>query len=397
MQQREGGGQNWSPTRAPARARARGAELLSQPPPRMAWPIWVYSLLPGVRRGRSPRAESSRGRPFSLSFGGSPRPGLAERQVLMLRLSLALLCLWITGCAEDRQKWSIEERANWEHYRESRNANQAAKRILNTGKPFSRVTAEEQAKYVELQTTALAEAKKVKDDVLAKVHPDLPFNYRSRYQKSLELSTGSEPFGFEADSLYDNWVNWHNSNNDDFQFPKKAYGRGFGRFFLASLLASFIFPTAFLFLMLPAVGIVIAAVAVKGETAVQEKPPTLLLFSAFAMSAYVLWGWAAFMSRLAGYYAANPEATHGWLYYVLGFFFCMSPLAYMAILMVPASEYYDGFFFCMSPLAYMASKERDDESLAGCHTVLVAIAFVVFSVWPVSAHWLYGWLLGWFL
>lgn len=285
----------------------------------------------------------------------------------MLRLSLTLLCLCITGCAEDRQKWSIEERANWEHYRESRNANQAAKRILNTGEPFSRITADEQAKYVELQTAALAEAKKVRDDVLARVHPDLPFNYRSRYQKSLE----SEPFGFESASLYDDWVDWHNSNNDDFQFPKKAYGRGFGRFFLASLLASFIFPTVFLFLMLPAVGIVIAAVALKGEAAFQDKPPTLLVVIGFALNAYVLWGWAAFMSGLAGYYAANPEVIHGWLYYVVA------------------------FFFSMSPLGYMASKERDDESLTGCHTILAGVAFVVFSIWPVSAHCLYGWLISW--
>ena len=44
----------------------------------------------------------------------------------------------------------------------------------------------------------------------------------------------------------------------------------------------------------------------------------------------------------------------------------------------------------------MAGKERDEGPLEGCHTMLAGVAFVVFSMWPVSAHWLYGWLLAWF-
>lgn len=296
---------------------------------------------------------------------------------IVSRLLVATLCLCVVGCGK-RQKWSAEERANIEHYRHSNEANNDAVRILNAGSAFSRVTPAEQARISDLQKTALAEAKEVRDDVLAKVHPDLPRHYRSEYQKSLELDIESWESGqlqetVEATTLHDKWVDWHNANKEGFHFPAASYGRGFGRFFLTSLLASVVFPFVYSFLILPVVGVAIATLVLKGEEGLNQRPPVALLVVGFVVVAYVLCGWAAFVSGLARYFAANPAVIHAWLYYLTG------------------------FFFCMSPLGYMASKERDAESLLTClHTGVVAIAFVTFSIWPVLARWLYGWFLAWF-
>jgi hypothetical protein len=92
----------------------------------------------------------------------------------------------------------------------------------------------------------------------------------------------------------------------------------------------------------------------------------LVLALAFAGTAYVLWGWAAYVAWLAHSWSVTPEVTQHWLYYVIG------------------------FFGCVSPLSAMAAGERNTGS--SVHILLTSVAFVVFCIWPVTAIGMYGWL-----
>jgi hypothetical protein len=92
----------------------------------------------------------------------------------------------------------------------------------------------------------------------------------------------------------------------------------------------------------------------------------LVMAIVFAGNAYVLWGWAAYIAHLSHSWSAAPEVTQHWLYFVIGFFGCVGPLASMA-----AGETNIG---------------------TAIHFFLTSIAFIVFCIWPIAATTLYGWL-----
>lgn len=56
----------------------------------------------------------------------------------------------------------------------------------------------------------------------------------------------------------------------------------------------------------------------------------LVMAIVFAGNAYVLWGWAAYIAHLSYSWSAAPEVTQHSLYFVIGFFGWVGPLASMA-------------------------------------------------------------------
>ena len=130
---------------------------------------------------------------------------------------LKLFLLSLLGCSEPIPKWTDEDKANIEHFYVSQRADKSAVAISNRGTAFTIVSEGERKEFLRLKAIALLEAKTIKDEVLAKAHPELPYKFRSLYQKSLELTIKAmeerdNVASFRAGQLHDEWVNWFNKN-----------------------------------------------------------------------------------------------------------------------------------------------------------------------------------------
>ena len=136
------------------------------------------------------------------------------------------------------------------------------------------------------------------------------------------------------------------------------------KFILLLLFLGFVFKWIHPFLIGPLIGLVML-----GFRKNAEKPNAwvwLVMVIAFAVNAYVLGGWAAYIAHLSHSWSAAPEVTQHWLYFVIGFFGCVGPLFSMA--------------------------EGETNIGTAIHTYLTSIAFIVFCIWPIAATTLYGWL-----
>jgi hypothetical protein len=136
------------------------------------------------------------------------------------------------------------------------------------------------------------------------------------------------------------------------------------KFILLLLVLGFVFKWIYPLLIAPLMGLVMLPFRKN-----PEKPSAwawLVMAIVFAGNAYVLWGWAAYIAHLSHSWSAAPEVTQHWLYFVIGFFGCVGPLASMG-----AGETNIG---------------------TAIHFNLTSIAFIVFCIWPIAATTLYGWL-----
>jgi hypothetical protein len=104
-----------------------------------------------------------------------------------------------------------------------------------------------------------------------------------------------------------------------------------------------------------------------------EKTPewTYPLFVVVALSfLYLSCGWSAFAAYRAVRFAAMPEVSWDWLYYLTGFFLLIGPFAYMA--------------------ADAPNDKRDGSCL---FTLAAALAYVLFCIWPRLMTAPYGWMI----
>jgi hypothetical protein len=136
------------------------------------------------------------------------------------------------------------------------------------------------------------------------------------------------------------------------------------KFFLLLLFQGLVFKWIYPLLIGPLMGLVM--LAFRKDPGKLNAWAYLVMAIVFAGNAYVLWGWAAYIAHLSHSWSAAPEVTQHWLYFVIG------------------------FFGCVGPLASMAAGETNIGS--AIHFCLTSIAFIVFCIWPVAATTLYGWL-----
>jgi hypothetical protein len=146
-------------------------------------------------------------------------------------------------------------------------------------------------------------------------------------------------------------------------------------FMVVLLIASTLAPLVFSFVVVPLFGL--AAITMRGTRPSLFTYPVLALL--VAVQAYFWGGWAAYCSWLAGGYAASPRAWAGWIYYLLAFFGCTGPIGYLTATEQRAAQ----------------SEGEVTNIAAGSfrYSVIVVVAYVVFSIWPGIAVPLYGWLL----
>ena len=139
-------------------------------------------------------------------------------------------------------------------------------------------------------------------------------------------------------------------------------------FILILVFQGLVFSWVSTFLLGPFLGLAVITSRVAGDNPARRWMWWLVGPLIFAGNAYVLWGWAAYVARLTHSWSAAPDVTQHWLYYILGFFGCVSPLSAMAA--------------------------GEDNTGSAIHIFLTAFAFITFCIWPVTAFVLYGWILG---
>lgn len=139
-------------------------------------------------------------------------------------LLLAILSV-VAACGDPVASWNLEDKENIRHFFASQMADLDAVRLSNAGASYSIMSEAERNEFVRLVRVALSEAKLLRDEVLAKANRDLPKQFRTLYQQSLELRLRNLELGditaeIKGSALHDQWVEWFNANKSVIRVPK---------------------------------------------------------------------------------------------------------------------------------------------------------------------------------
>ena len=146
----------------------------------------------------------------------------ANSKCLLTLVAQTLLCVPFAVAAAE-PTWSDEDRKNLAYLFESQRTNMSAHLLV---KPtMQQVSPETVQEMIALNTRALMQARLVRDDVLAKMHPLLRSVFRTFYETSLELflesvSEENDEKSRRSAALHGQWVEWWDSNRSEFQVPK---------------------------------------------------------------------------------------------------------------------------------------------------------------------------------
>jgi hypothetical protein len=132
-------------------------------------------------------------------------------------LVTALAC----GSADE---WTAEEIANAEHMIASLQADRRAAELENLDEPGVE-DAKEAEVALEYRERALREARRVRDEVLAKAHPDLLLHFREEHERSLELfieahDAGDVGLEREALRLRERFGSWYVAHQREIRIPQ---------------------------------------------------------------------------------------------------------------------------------------------------------------------------------
>ncbi len=146
---------------------------------------------------------------------------MKDKHIVMM---LGILCAFITACSS-QSEWTPEEKLNFKHFINAQKADAAAVLLSNSGVPNSATSPNTANEKLQLMKKALGEARIIRDDVLAKAHPDLPEHFRRELQRSLELQirnleVGDASAEMEGSRLHYKWIYWINSHKSEIKAPQ---------------------------------------------------------------------------------------------------------------------------------------------------------------------------------
>jgi len=126
------------------------------------------------------------------------------------------------------ETWTEAEKESVVHFTRSQQLSVAATREARTTlESGGTLTREDVVRLVAELKAALAEARAVKPEALAKVHPELPGAFQERYVRSLELVLDciqardvDGPARREADELLAKWDEWMKAHHKELRIPK---------------------------------------------------------------------------------------------------------------------------------------------------------------------------------
>ncbi len=147
--------------------------------------------------------------------------------------SVGVMSVVLLFRATPAKSWSQEDKQNAGHFvRSMRAFGEAVEfmdRHFDPRNPLRRADRSESLKLHGLLTEALAEARVVRDEVLAKAHPDLPRVVKERYIPFLELfirmietprtDPGVEAMRARGVALMGQWQDWWTANVKQVRFP----------------------------------------------------------------------------------------------------------------------------------------------------------------------------------
>lgn len=136
--------------------------------------------------------------------------------------SLLVLAILFSSCG--KPDFTDEEGRQARLFLEVQKADLQAIQIQNSGQAFGKIKKEGYLEMLRLRKKALDMARQIPDQVLVKIHKDLPVEF-SKYKKSLSLQIANlEEGDIRAEivgcALHDKWVDWFNANKSDLRIPK---------------------------------------------------------------------------------------------------------------------------------------------------------------------------------
>jgi hypothetical protein len=146
---------------------------------------------------------------------------MKDKHIVMI---LGILCAFYAACS-GQPEWTPEEKLNFKHFFNAQKADAAAVLLSNSEMPNSAISPNTSNEMLQLMKKALGEAQIIRDDVLAKAHPDLPEHFRRELQRSLELQirnleVGDASAEIEGSSLHYRWIYWINSHKSEIKAPQ---------------------------------------------------------------------------------------------------------------------------------------------------------------------------------
>ena len=136
--------------------------------------------------------------------------------------AVLILATAVGACIKDEHEWTPEDLKSSAYYYSTQRDNREATRIINrAGEVFS---VAEREKVIKLTDDALANAQKVHDSFLDKVHPQFKAHFRGEFQTGLELARQNlahpnSKTAHRAEELFSAFVDWFNANRDDIHMP----------------------------------------------------------------------------------------------------------------------------------------------------------------------------------
>ena len=130
----------------------------------------------------------------------------------------------ISGCGD--KEFTSVEKSQIQHFRKSMELRREARRIMNevtdSQGVVGSISETDLINYVDKMKDALEESYQVSDNVLSKIHRDLPYNYRSNFVPCLEhqISGYSTHDAFaqkKGQLLEDKWVEWYSAHYQEFK------------------------------------------------------------------------------------------------------------------------------------------------------------------------------------
>ena len=146
---------------------------------------------------------------------------MKDKHIAMI---FGILCAFNVACSR-QSEWTPEEKLNFKHFVNAQKTDAAAVLLSNSGMPNSATSPNTSNEILQLMKKALGEARIIRDDVLAKAHPDLPEHFRLELQRSLELQirnleVGDAAAEIEGSRLHYKWIYWINGHKSEIKAPQ---------------------------------------------------------------------------------------------------------------------------------------------------------------------------------
>jgi len=226
----------------------------------------------------------------------------------------------------------------------------------------------------------IKESKKVSDQFLAFIHPEMNKMYQQNFIGIYKLvlknigNTDIENLYESDQEINDKMLTYWafiQANQDEInkklgdveKKPKKSYWRMLLRLIIADFVSTIVFSFFIIALLLPFTPVM--AFANKSTIAAIILFPFMAIASIGQTYFWILW--ASFCAFTVTFYVDSPDANHAWLYYITGFFFTTGPIGWFAYKESQSAQTYEEHKGIQMGTTY--------------YGLIVIAAYIIFCIW----------------